>query len=88
MAGQIIREELLAAQQNKSPKKPHLKLTEKYDICCLAEESPLSQAERWPAPWSRRRTFWELEEKVDKKKQKEVELQEIITPSFINEVIY
>ena len=46
------------------------------------------QAERWPAPWSRRRTFWELEEKVDKKKQKEVELQEIITPSFINEVIY
>ena len=34
------------------------------------------------------RTFWELEEKVDKKKQKEVELQEIITPSFINEVIY
>ena len=42
MAGQITREELLAAQQNKSPKKPHLKLTEKYDICCLAEESPLS----------------------------------------------
>ena len=27
MAGQITREELLAAQQNKSPKKPHLKLT-------------------------------------------------------------
>ena len=46
------------------------------------------QAERWPAPWSRRRTFWELEKKVDKKKQKEVELQEIITPSFINEVTY
>ena len=39
MAGQITREELLAAQQNKSPKKPHLKLTEKYDICCLAEEA-------------------------------------------------
>jgi len=45
MAGQITREELRAAQQNKSPKKPHLKLTEKYDICCQAEESPLSNEE-------------------------------------------
>ena len=52
MAELISREELLAAQQKKSPKKPH------------------------------------LQKKVDKKKQKEVELQEIITPSFINEVIY
>ena len=31
MAELISREELLAAQQQKSPKKPHLKLTEKYD---------------------------------------------------------
>ena len=42
MAGLISREELLEARQKKSPKKPHLTLTEKYDICCLADESPLS----------------------------------------------
>ena len=42
MAGLISREELLAAQQKKCPRKPHLTLTEKYDSCRLADESPLS----------------------------------------------
>lgn len=47
---EISREELLAAKQKESPKKVHLTLQEKYDICCLAEESPLSNydfAEEW-----------------------------------------
>ena len=40
MAGPISQEEFLEARQNKSPKKPHLTLQDKYDICCPADESP------------------------------------------------
>ena len=37
----VSREDLLSAQK-KSPKlKVHMTLQEKYDICCLADESPL-----------------------------------------------
>lgn len=32
----------LVAQHKKSPKKVHMSLQEKYDVCCLADESPLS----------------------------------------------
>ena len=51
MAGLISREELLEARQKKSPKKPHLTLTDKYDVCCLADESPLSN-EDFASEWS------------------------------------
>lgn len=34
----VSREELMALQK-KSPKKVHLLLREKYDICCVADET-------------------------------------------------